>query len=113
MLVKDKISMLRKQKGMTTAQLAEAAGVNKGSINRYENGSIKVISGDVLRRIAKVLDVTLNELVAGDPKYHYLSSNPIKEDTADLTIDELELLEWYRGLSDEGKKVVSKLWKNS
>ena len=114
MLVKDKINIQRRKLGMSTAQLGEAVGVNKGSISRYENGYVKVIPVDVLHRIADVLELSFDELIREDPKYSFLDESRTKEilDQISLTAEEMELIQWYRNLKQDTKNEIKKMWIN-
>lgn len=57
---------LRKQRGLTQAQLAALLGVRQSNIANIENGLVSFSSVDTLRRIAAALDVPLSELVMMD-----------------------------------------------
>jgi transcriptional regulator with XRE-family HTH domain len=54
-------SMVREAIGLTRAQLAEAAGVEKRSLDNWEIGRTKV-PVDVLSKLAKALGTTVDEL---------------------------------------------------
>lgn len=56
------IKLSRIKKDMTQKQLGELVGVSPATINRIELGkqSIKL---DTLRKIAEILEVTVNELI--------------------------------------------------
>lgn len=56
------IRTYRKYRGMTVAQMAEAAGISQPHLSDIENNK-KAGSIDVLMRIAKVLRVDLDDLV--------------------------------------------------
>jgi putative transcriptional regulator len=59
--VKNNLSMLRKQKGLTQEELADKAGVTKYHISRIENGKI-VGSLDFMIRVAIVLECSIDEI---------------------------------------------------
>lgn len=56
------IKLSRIKKDMTQKQLGELVGVSPATINRIELGkqSIKL---DILKKIAEILEVTVNELI--------------------------------------------------
>ena len=56
---------LRRRKGLTLREVAEAADVSKGFVSQIERGNANPSIG-VLKRIADVLGVTLGALVDGD-----------------------------------------------
>lgn len=54
----------RKQRGLTQEKLAESVGVKKNSIARYERGEVSP-SIERANQIAKILNVTLDDLING------------------------------------------------
>ena len=68
-LVNQKISMLRKEKGMSMATLAERTGISQPTISKYENGIVQTIDRNKLLKIAESLDVTIDDLICEDPRY--------------------------------------------
>lgn len=61
MRIKILIKEVRAQKNITLARLSEKTGISKTHINDIEN-SIKEPSFSIMVRLAKGLDVNLNEL---------------------------------------------------
>ena len=59
----EKIKELRESKGISQYRLAELTGINRSTINRYENGSIQKISFDNLLKICKALDIDIKEII--------------------------------------------------
>jgi putative transcriptional regulator len=57
----EKVMVYRRRKGMTQQELADKVGVSRFHINKIENGKSKMSVGLALR-IAKTLDVTLNDI---------------------------------------------------
>lgn len=55
------IRTLRKQRGLTQAELAKLAGVSTISIQRYESGCNLSLSN--ARKIATALEITVDELI--------------------------------------------------
>ena len=51
----------REALGLTLEDVAEKVGVNKSTIQRYENGKIKKIPNDVLDKLEKLYSVSLRE----------------------------------------------------
>ena len=58
----DRLASLRKQNGLTQQQLAERVGLHQTQIHRYESGTSEP-SMDALRRLARALAVSVDELV--------------------------------------------------
>lgn len=57
-----RIKEIRKEKGMTAAELAKAVNTTPVSISRYETGK-RLPSIEKAYEIAKVLGVTIDELI--------------------------------------------------
>lgn len=53
----DSIRRYRKAKGLTRAQLANAAELTEGATRHYENG-IRAVKPELLKEIAKALEVS-------------------------------------------------------
>lgn len=58
------VCKLREEKGLTQAHIASHLGVSVAAVSKWENGSSKP-RVDVLFRLAEILDVTPEELMAG------------------------------------------------
>lgn len=96
----EKIKKSRSEKKITQKQLAELIEKTESSIRKYEKGLIQ-IPGDVLEKIAKVLDISLFNLILDEsianlwnPKEEYLRENTLVR---------------YRELKEMEKKVFDKL----
>ena len=59
----EKIKSLRESKGISQYRLAELTGINRSTINRYENGSIQKISFDNLLKICEALEIDIKEII--------------------------------------------------
>ncbi len=59
------LCMLREKKGMTQAEIANMLGVTTAAVSKWENGSSKP-RVDVLIKLAKILDVRVEELMSGE-----------------------------------------------
>ncbi|MBQ7217126.1 MAG: helix-turn-helix transcriptional regulator [Synergistaceae bacterium] len=58
------LAEFRKKRGLTQAMLAEMVNIGGNSIARYERGEIRP-SIEIASRIAKVLEITVEELLNG------------------------------------------------
>ncbi len=101
MLVKQKIVCGRRKLGISTPQLAEMIDVNQGTINRYENGTIKTIPTDKLRKLAEVLGYSFEEFISGDPRYSMLGDKQVSEGKYDLDEDDGLIINWFHHLPKE------------
>ena len=62
-MIGEKIKELREEKGISQYRLAELTGINRSTINRYENGSIQKISFDNLIKICEALEIDIKEII--------------------------------------------------
>ncbi len=69
MLFGEKVKMLRKEKGLTQAELAEKCGVTLRSIQNYELKSLFPKSQDVVMKLCEVLDTTPDYLISDDDRF--------------------------------------------
>ncbi len=63
MTLSKNIPRLRKQKGLSQQKLVTLCGISMGTLQKLEYGYNANPTLDVLKAIAKVLDVSLDELV--------------------------------------------------
>ena len=111
MLVKDRIILERKKQDISCADLARALDLHKGTVNRYENGTIKRIPTEMLHKIAEALHISFEDLISDDPSYiDLLEGSTPKKTSKKRTSDEQEMIEWYRGLSPDAKSFFKQLW---
>ena len=59
----------RRELGLTLEEVGKAVGVSKGTIQRWEAGIISTPKMDKLQRLADVLRIPINQLVAGAELY--------------------------------------------
>jgi transcriptional regulator with XRE-family HTH domain len=62
MVIFDKLVEIRKQKGITQADMSVTLKIGKTTLNRYETGK-REISGTLVEKYAKVLDYELKLMV--------------------------------------------------
>lgn len=68
MELKDRISGIRKYKGLTQAGLAQKIGMTTRAIQNYESGN-RIPKSAVLEKIAEGLGVTIDDLASEDDKF--------------------------------------------
>lgn len=111
--LKDLIEKARVEKGISQRELAKQTGISRSTLNDLINGKIKKVDIDDLRKIAEVLDMSLQELlkVAGydemlfyfsKNKYANKSSKDLKDIIEQYKKSELDLLDFD---SNKRKKV--------
>jgi len=95
-----RIQELRKQIGLTQAQLATKIEVSHTQLTRYESKNIQP-PADVLQRLAGVFDVSIDYLVNGN-----------KSDKVEQTLKDAELIKQFKQLDllpEEEKKSILKV----
>ena len=60
-----KLKAYREQAGLSQAQLSDASGVNKGTIQKYEQGTkdINKAQGQILLKLARTLGCYMEDLI--------------------------------------------------
>ncbi|MCD8130358.1 MAG: helix-turn-helix domain-containing protein [Lachnospiraceae bacterium] len=116
MIIGDKISELRKEKGMTQEQLGALVGVSSQAVSKWENGGTPDV--ELLPLIADVLGVSLDGLFGRDEKpgtdmsqtlVKYLLSFPSRtrmKELYDLLISSMSGMDFKFDLSEEMEKVL-------
>ena len=95
-----RIQELRKQIGLTQAQLATKIEVSHTQLTRYESKNIQP-PADVLQRLAEVFDVSIDYLVNGN-----------KSDKVEQTLKDAEMIKQFKQLDklpEEEKKSILKV----
>ena len=106
MLVRERISLMRKQRGISTTDMGKMLDVSQATISRYENGTVKYISHEKLEAYASIFECSVSDLIKDDPSYDYLDEhNLVKPQEAILVSDEddINLLKWFHSLSADEK----------
>ena len=62
----ERIRYLRKKRGLSLEQLAEAVGISRQTVHRYETGVISNIPHEKIEAMAKALDTTPSSLMGWD-----------------------------------------------
>lgn len=95
-----KIKKLRKEMGLTMCQLGALVSLHESTVNRYEQGKIRTIDINVLKRFADVLNSTVPELTG-----NILEST----DASVVGWEESPIQEKYNHLTTEQKKIIDML----
>lgn len=95
--IQERIKLRRLQLKLTLDDVANALGVNKTTVMRYESESIKKLPTDIVPPLAKVLKCT--------PQY-LMGWENLENESYILTDHEREHLDIYRGLDDKGQHTV-------
>ena len=62
-MIGNKIKEIREEKGISQYRLAQLTGINRSTINRYENGLIQKISFDNLLKICEALEIDIKNII--------------------------------------------------
>ncbi len=73
----EKITKLKKLKNLSQVALAEATGISRDAISKYERGD-SIPSVDYAKRIADALGVSLDYLVSDSDKEDVLDNDAVK-----------------------------------
>ena len=110
MSVGSNIKKYRKQAGLSGAQLGEMIGVSQSNIARYENGGVKYISVEILKKIAEALSCKVTDLTAGDDRYETPAKSRKKRKPSN---DDYLILEKYHSLTPDLRNIVDQILKLS
>ena len=95
-----RIQELRKQSGLTQAQLASKIEISHTQLTRYESKNIQP-PADVLQRMANIFDVSIDYIVSGN-----------KSDKVEQTLKDAELIKQFKNLDklpEEEKNTILKV----
>ena len=103
LLIKTRLKELRARDRITQEQLAEAIGVERSSIGKYEGKQDIIPSVEVLKSIADYFDVTTDYLLGRGRTYEQTLRNPantlsVAETTADYYMSAFRRVE-FEGLT--------------
>jgi ribosome-binding protein aMBF1 (putative translation factor) len=93
-----RIREARERAGMSQEQLASAIGSEAATVSRYETAR-RAISLEIVEQIARALNITTMELVAGSPS---VAGRKLK-------VDERELLSTYRSMKPTYRRLALRL----
>ena len=99
-LMVENLRSLRKARGMSQQQLADAIGVTQQAIHQYENNKIEP-DIENLKRLADALSTSVDYLINHRPS--------TQESYTIISEEEMSLLEYYRCMSVADKRFVKKL----
>ena len=72
-----RIKTIRKENGLTLFELGKAVGISESTAQRYEDGKIKSVSIDMVRKFSHALNTSLQILMGWDKNSD--KSNTLKE----------------------------------
>ena len=100
----ERLKKAREERNISTAELAEALGLNMTTVYRYETGAFKRIKPSTLSAIAEYLNVNPDYLIGATDNKRTVKE---AEDLASsITDDEKMLLELFRRVPEENQQMV-------
>ncbi len=90
------INKIKKEKGLTNAQIAKMSGVTLSTLDKITAGINTNPKLDTLQAICKVLDCRLDDF----------DDSPRHKNENDISADDIKLIRKYHVLDDHGKEIV-------
>lgn len=100
LIVSKRIKELRKSNHLTVEKLAEKIGVSKSTISKWENGQIKNLKQDNIKKLAETFNVSPTYIMA----YGHENKKTNEENERQEKFKEL-----YMQLTDEKKSLVDNM----
>ena len=107
MSVGQNIKIKRKEKNITTTQLAKMIGVDQSTIVRYENGGVRRVSDEQLQKICDALDCSVIELTGAESEISSLKKKKISSKM--FSQEEQDLIFKYRQLPASAQKIIKEI----
>ena len=93
----EKLKAARKQKGLSQTELGKLLGVQAQTVGRWENGKSEP-NLETINKLCKILNIPIYSLISKEADYQ-------------LNYDEAFIINKYRELNDDGKKMIINLLK--
>jgi len=81
----EKIRELRKERGITSYEMATKLGISRNTLTNWERGEKEPHAVEILEEMSAILNVPLQELLAGKGNSEVVESSAIKKLDARLT----------------------------
>lgn len=104
MSVGENIKRLRKERKMTQEQLGDLLGVKKAAVQKYENGTVKNLKQETIKKLSEVFNVPATNFIDAEPISKQVELIfEIKETFGE---DAVDLLEMFTQLNSNGREKV-------
>ena len=107
MTVGERMKARRKSLGISADKVAEALGVSRSTIFRYEKGDIDKVPSEQLEPIARVLKASVGYVMGWVEAPGLSTSGCFAEPSTDFSEDEMALVELYRRASEDDRLAVN------
>lgn len=105
----ERFKELRQKRHYSQRELADKLGMSKSSIAMYESGQRKP-DFEALEKIADFFNVDADYLLGRkDTTHQIMEINPTVDYTAQLSEDNVKILEIYNNLDDEKKDMLNRM----
>lgn len=102
MEVYERIKNRRKELGLSADNVADALGVSRATLYRYESADIEKLPTTILEPLSRVLHCSPAYLMGWSDKVGY----ELPDKANEVTLSEFEHIKKYRNLDPHGKKMV-------
>ena len=99
-----RLHAVREERNVSVTELAEALGVNKTTIYRYEAGAFKAVNAESLIAIADYLKVNPDYLIGAIDNKH--TAKEAEDLLANITDAEKALLELFKRVPADDQRMV-------
>lgn len=106
MTVGERMKARRKSLGISADKVAEALGVSRSTIFRYEKGDIDKVPSEQLEPIARVLKTSVGYLMGWVEEPGMSTPVSFVESSVELSEDEIALVELYRRANEDDRQAV-------
>lgn len=107
MTVGERMKARRKSLGISADKVAEALGVSRSTIFRYEKGDIDKVPSEQLEPIARVLKTSVGYLMGWVEDPGVVMPGGFAESSMKLSDDEIAIVELYRRASEDDRLAVN------
>lgn len=107
MTVGERMKARRKSLGISADKVAEALGVSRSTIFRYEKGDIDKVPSEQLEPIARVLKTSVGYLMGWVEDPGVVMPGGFAESSMKLSDDEVAIVELYRRASEDDRLAVN------
>lgn len=111
-MIGNKIKNIRELKNLTQGYMAERLDISQAAYSKLEKGDIK-LSPEKLSDIAKILEVSTEDIASFDSQKYFNSFNNVKGNNNGSVIIELEDSKLIRKLFEDKINLLENLLENS
>lgn len=105
MNISDKILKLRKEKGMSQEMLAEALGVSRQSVSKWESGTA-LPDTDKIIAMSELFGVSTDYILKNDPTENFIPVEEDKDETVVPPAEEVKPVKTKKNKNGKGKKII-------